>query len=91
VDDETLRPIGTTSATPRRAAITVDGVRLTARSVRSRSNLRLPTCAGNPNLELLLNVANLWGELALKRFRYVAIADDNERSRAASALQGLRH
>ena len=43
------------------------------------------------DLELLLNVANLWGETALQRFRYVAVSDDNQRSRVTSALQGLGH
>jgi len=42
------------------------------------------------DLELLITVANLWGEQALGRFQFAAGPEDNERSRLASALDAFR-
>ena len=42
------------------------------------------------DLELLITVANLWGEQALGRFQFAAGPEDNERSRFASALGTFR-
>jgi len=42
------------------------------------------------DLELLITVANLWGEQALGRFQFVAGPEDAERSRIASALDAFR-
>jgi cell division GTPase FtsZ len=47
--------------------------------------------AARADLQLLLTVANLWGEHALEGFRFAAVSDNNERSRFTSALQGLRN
>jgi cell division GTPase FtsZ len=42
------------------------------------------------DLELLLTVGRLWGPQALERFRFAGASENNERSRLASMLQGLR-
>ena len=42
------------------------------------------------DLELLITVANLWGEQALGRFQFAAGPEDTERSRLATALGAFR-
>lgn len=46
--------------------------------------------ATRADLELLITVANLWGDQALGRFQFAAAPEDNERSRLASALGAFR-
>ena len=49
-----------------------------------------PADAVRADLDLLLTVAKLWGEQALKRFHFTGVSEDGERSRLSSVLQGFR-
>jgi len=69
------------------------GVRLSQLSLGQLRDIFTNTSVADStrvDLELLITVANLWGEQALGRFQFAAGPEDTERSRIASALDAFR-